>query len=739
VPIERLRSIGSLVALVAILALSAGCDRPAPPETARDEPGEERHLTSTVDTDRIADADSEPGNWMAVGRTYREQYYSPLDDIDRESVGRLGLAWTFDLDTNRGQEATPLVVDGIMYLVTAWNKVKALDARTGDLLWAFDPGVDRAVGALTCCDVVSRGLAIYQGKVFVATLDGRLLAVDAGSGEALWEVLTVEPGEGYNITGAPRAAKGKVFIGNGGADNGLRGYVSAYDVDTGELVWRFFTVPGDPTDGQEYPILERAAETWSGEYWKTGTGGTAWDAIVYDPELDQLYIGVGNGGPWDPSLRSPEGGDNLFLASIVAVEPDTGEYLWHYQQVPAEAWDYTATQPIVLADLEIEGRTRKVLMQAPKNGFFYVIDRRTGELVSAKTIVPINWAEPELDASDRPVVRPEARYWETGQAFLGSPGPAGAHNWLPMAYHPEIGLVYIPVTISPMVYAGLQTEGDASTRAGADLVDLPGFQAVDEALHDRVLAMNQGFLLAWDPVRQQEAWRVEHLTAVNGGTLATGGNLVFQGEANGELAAFDAETGEKRWAYATHGGIVAAPATYRVDGEQYVALLQGWGGGFAIASGEESRLSGPKRNISRVLAFKLGGEGTLPEPPPFPELDPPPPIGSAGQIETGRSVYASQCARCHGGNAVGATNMPPDLRASPSIYGREAFASIVHGGSRSDNGMPDFEGVLSDEVVETIRAYVIDRANAATESTPAAFSPARRPKKVQSARDIPEL
>ena len=382
---------------------------------------------------------------------------------------------------------------------------------------------------------------------------------------------------------------------------------------------------------------------------------------------------------------------------------------------------------------------RKELMQAPQNGFFYVIDRQTGELISAETIVPINWAEPSLDTRGRPVVRPEARYWETGQAFLGSPGPAGAHNWLPMAYHPEIGLVYIPVTISPMVYAGIQAEGDARSRSGADLVDLPGFRAVDEGLHERVLAMNRGFLLAWDPLRQQEAWRVEHSTAVNGGILATGGNLVFQGEANGELAAFDAETGEKRWAYATHGGIVAAPASYRVDGEQYVALLQGWGGGFAIASGEASRLSGPKRNISRVLAFKLGGEETLPEPPPFPEISPPPPIGDVEQVETGRSVYASQCARCHGGNAVGATNMPPDLRASPSLHAREAFVSIVHGGSLLENGMPDFAGVLSPELVEAIRVYVIDRANAAIASPPAARSPARRPKNVQSARDIPEL
>lgn len=686
---------------------------------------------ATVDTERIADADAEPGNWMTVGRSYREQYYSPLDEIDRESVERLGLAWSFDLDTNRGQEATPLVVDGVMYLVTAWNKVKALDARTGALRWAFDPEVDRAVGSLTCCDVVSRGLAIYEGKVFLATLDGRLLAIDAGSGEALWEVQTVEPGAGYNITGAPRAAKGKVFIGNGGADNGLRGYVSAYDVDSGALVWRFHTVPGDPSDGQESPILERAAETWSGEYWKTGTGGTAWDALVYDPELDQLYVGVGNGGPWDPSLRSPRGGDNLFLASIVALDPDTGDHLWHYQQVPGEAWDYTATQPIVLADLEIEGRTRKVLMQAPKNGFFYVIDRRSGALISAETIVPITWAESQLDADGRPVVRPEARYWETGEPFLGSPGPAGAHNWFPMAYHPGTGLVYIPATISPMVHVGLQTEGDAGAAGNTDMADLPGFRAVDPALHERVIAMNEGFLLAWDPVHQREVWRVEHATAVNGGTLATGGQLVFQGEANGEFAAFDAETGEKRWAYATHGGIVAAPATYRVDGEQYVALLQGWGGGFAIASGEASLLSGRKRNISRVLAFKLDADGTLAAPPPLPPLDPPPRTGSAEQIEAGAMAYAAQCARCHGGNAVGATNMPPDLRASASLYGREAFASIVHGGSRSANGMPDFEGVLDEDEVEAIRVYVIDRANAALapSTTPAVSSSTAVPTK----------
>lgn len=702
--------------VISILTVSCGQQSSQTEEGAQAVQPQSQHPTVTVNTGRITNADSEPGNWMAVGRSYKEQHYSQLDNITTENVNQLGLAWTFDLDSNRGQEATPLVVDGVMYVSTAWNKVKALNALTGELFWEFDPEVDRAIGALTCCDSVSRGLAIYEGKIIIATLDGRLIAIDAVTGSELWDVLTIEHGKGYNITGAPRVAKDKVFIGNGGADSGARGYVSAYDVNTGEMIWRFYTVPGDPSQEQENPILEMAAETWSGEWWKIGGGGTAWDAIVYDPELDQLYIGAGNGGPWDPSLRSPGGGDNLFLASIIALNPDTGKYLWHYQEVPEDAWDYTAVQPMVLADLEIEGQTRKVLMQAPKNGFFYVLDRQTGELISAETIVPITWAEPKLDENGKPTIKPEARYYSTGKPFIASPGPGGAHNWQPMAYHPGTGLVYIPTMISPLVHMGVQTEGTVVVPDEVDISTSAVFQNIDEDLLQQSLSMVKGFLLAWDPVKQEEVWRVDLPTAFNGGTMATAGNLVFQGEATGEFAAFNATSGDKLWAYDTYGGIIAAPSTFAIEGEQYVAVIQGWGGGFALAAGTEARMSGPKRNISRVLVFKLGGTKTLPQPLPFPKLNPPAIVGTDEQAAGGRSIYVAQCSRCHGANAVAGSSVPTDLRYSPLIQSQEAFVATVKGGSRLFNGMLDFEGVLSDEEVEAIRIYVIAQANVAVEA-----------------------
>ena len=406
-------SLRPLVVAIGILATVAACTRSERP------PGD-------VDTARIVAADDEPGNWLTHGRTYGEQRYSPLRAIDTESVKRLGLAWSYDLAMNRGAEATPLVVDGVMYVTSAWSIVHAIDARSGARLWVHDPKVDRAVGAKACCDVVNRGVAVYGGKVFVGVIDGRLVALDAATGSVAWETVTVDQSQAYTITGAPRVANGLVYIGNGGAEYGVRGYVSAYDANTGSLKWRFYTVPGDPAKGPDGaasdPVMARAAKTWTGEWWAGGGGGTAWDAIVYDPEFDQLLVGVGNGSPWNQQIRSPGGGDNLFLASIVALDAKTGAYRWHYQTTPGETWDYTATQPIMLADLTIDGRPRKVVMQAPKNGFFYVIDRTDGRLISASPFLemlpakdtpkgaPLAWAYAVDRATGRPIENPEARY-----------------------------------------------------------------------------------------------------------------------------------------------------------------------------------------------------------------------------------------------------------------------------------------------------------------------------------------
>jgi len=308
---------------------------------------------SGVTDERLVNANQDSQDWLTHGRTYSEQRFSPLKQITDQNVSRLGLAWSYDLDTRRGQEATPIVVDGVMYFTSAWSKVFAVNAATGAQLWSYDPKVPGETGVNACCDVVNRGAAVWEGKVFSATLDGRLIALDAATGKLVWETLTTEPGFRYTITGAPRVAKSRVIIGNGGGEFGVRGYVSAYDAGSGKLAWRFYTVPGDPSKPFESPFLEKAAKTWSGEWWKFGGGGTVWDAIVYDPDLDLLYIGTGNGGPWNDKYRSPKGGDNLLTCSIVALRPETGEYVWHYQQDPADAWDYDSDEQIILADLTV--------------------------------------------------------------------------------------------------------------------------------------------------------------------------------------------------------------------------------------------------------------------------------------------------------------------------------------------------------------------------------------------------
>ncbi|MGC1477780.1 MAG: PQQ-dependent dehydrogenase, methanol/ethanol family, partial [Terriglobales bacterium] len=460
--------------------------------------------SSKITDTQIVYADDQPGNWLTYGRTYSEQRFSPLKQINHHNAARLGLAWYFDLDTNRGQEATPLVVDGTMYFTSAWSKVFALNAATGQLLWSYDPNVPKEWGANACCDVVNRGVAIWQGKVYAGTLDGRLIALDADSGKPVWEQLTIDPKWRYTITGAPRIVKGKVLIGNGGAEYGVRGYVSAYDAETGKLVWRFYTVPGDPTKPFERPILEQAAKTWSGEWWKIGGGGTVWDAIVYDPELDLVYIGVGNGGPWNENYRSPKGGENLLTCSIVALKPDTGQYVWHYQEVPADDWDYDADEQIILADIPIDGKTRKVILHAPKDGFFYVIDRETGSLISAKPFTFVNWATGVDLKTGRPIESPTARY-PHGDAPPIVPGPVGAHSWQPMSYSPLTGLTYIPVNDVGFNFKSpddFEFKNEA-LNFGIDMVaaGLPQDPQIKKAILDSV----KGKLVAWDPIQQKQA------------------------------------------------------------------------------------------------------------------------------------------------------------------------------------------------------------------------------------------
>src|SRR5262245_9935269 len=542
-----------------------------------------------VDDAALRSVEKRNQDWLSYGRDYYEQRFSPLDQINDKNVAKLGLAWQMETATNRGLEATPLVVDGVMYTTGSWSVTYAIDARTGKQLWKYDPEVHRKYDNIACCDVVNRGAAFYKGRVYVGVLDGRLAAIDAASGKVAWQTTTVDQNQPYTITGAPRIAKGKVIIGNGGAEYGVRGYVSAYDAETGKLAWRFYTVPGDPSKPQESKALEKALPTWKGDnWWKFGGGGTVWDSIVYDPEINLLYVGTGNGSAWNRHLRSPGGGDNLYLASILAINPDNGELIWHYQTTPGDTWDYTAVQPMMLADLAIGGRLRKVIMQAPKNGFFYVLDRATGELLAADKYVEVNWASHVDLKTGRPVEIPGADYKDKGTYIR--PGPLGGHNWQAMSFSPKTGLVYIPAQDNGRYFEA------AKTFSYTPLQYNLGLEPIGRNSEPYDIPY-KGRLLAWDPIARKPRWTVEYGAYWNGGTLATAGNLVFQGTAEGDFIAYNAVTGERLWSAYAGTGIVAPPITYAIDGKQYVSVMAGWGGAF------------PKkfRSYGRLLTFALGG------------------------------------------------------------------------------------------------------------------------------------
>ena len=669
---------------------------------------------------RILAADRDARNWLTHGHNYAETRHSPLRSIDTRSVPQLGLAWHADFDTARGQEATPLVVDGVIYTSSSWSNVYAFDARTGRRRWKFDAQVPGPTAAKACCDVVNRGVAYWDGMVFVGTLDGRLVALNAKSGSQVWSVQTTDPSKPYTITGAPRVVKGKVLIGNGGAEFGVRGYVSAYAARSGSLVWRFYTVPGDPSKPFENPALAKAASTWTGEWWRGGGGGTVWDSMAYDAQLDLLYIGVGNGAPWNQKLRSPGGGDNLFLSSIVALRPDTGEYVWHYQTTPGEMWDYTATQHIVLADLTIDGVRRPVLMQAPKNGFFYVLDRRDGKLISAAPYSAINWANGIDMGTGRPNVNPEARYSDTGKPWIAMPGPLGAHNWQPMSFDPATGLVFIPSFELGFAYVpdANFVHRDLAVNLGVDLAaaSLPQ----DPAVKQQILQSVRGHLIAWDPVQQRKVWDVTYPAAWNGGVLSTDGGLVFQGDAGGHLNAYAAADGSKLWSYATQDGIVAAPVTYSVGGEQYVLVAAGWGGVYPLLTGEIAHQGSQVGAKGRLLAFKLHGRAQLPlaAAADRPRLRTAP-FGDAAMVASGKALYHRFCSGCHGDAAVSG-GLLPDLRTSVNAASADAWATIVRNGALQANGMVAFGSELAPADIEAIRAYVVQRAAEAAESNRAA-------------------
>lgn len=660
-----------------------------------------------VDGRRIIAADQEPGNWMSHGRTYDEQRYSPLDSVNASNVGQLGMAWTTKLDIDSGTEATPLVVDGVMYTTGAFSIVYAINAATGELLWKYDPKVPPENLSQGCCGPVNRGVAVWQGKVYVGSFDGRLIALDAASGQPVWSVDTIiDRTKSYSITGAPRVVKGKVLIGNGGAEFGVRGYVTAYDAETGKQVWRFYTVPGDPKLPPENAAMAKAMKTWDGDGWvKWGGGGTVWDSMAYDPQLDLLYVGTGNGSPWNYQFRTNGKGDNLYVSSILALRPDTGEYVWHYQITPQDQWDFTATQHMILADIKLDGKVRKVIMQAPKNGFFYVLDRTNGQLLSAKNFVPVNWASGIDMKTGRPILTGAADYSKAPKVV--QPSFLGGHNWHPMSFSPKTGYVYIPAqyTLAELkaAKAPMFLSNKSVVNFGLDVPDLPE----DPKILNKIRDAWSGELIAWDPVQQKAAWKQPYISAGNGGTLATAGNLVFQGTADGRVVAYRADTGEQLWEHRANSGVMAGPVTYTVNGEQYVAFSVGWGGIIPLLTGPLTN-KGKVRAESRVIAFKLGAHGELPPPKVAPVLPTTHQTLTATpeQLVQARGLFNGLCAGCHGLNAISG-GVVPDLRYL-SDDKHAAFPAFVSG-ALITKGMPNFSDILQRDDMELIRQYLVKR------------------------------
>jgi quinohemoprotein ethanol dehydrogenase len=651
-------------------------------------------------------AKSDDVQWTSHGLDPQETRHSPLNKINNQNVGKLGLAWSYDLGSERGVEATPLVIDGVMYVTASWSILHAIDALTGKKLWSYDPKVPPEFAKLGCCDVVNRGVAFHDGKIFLAAYDGWLHALDAKTGKKIWKEDTFEKrGKyAYTSTGAPRVVGDKVVIGNGGAEFGVRGYVTAYNVNSGKQAWRWYVVPGDPDKPYENDAMEMAAKTWdpSAEYWKAGGGGTVWDSMAYDPELNLLYIGTGNGSPWNHNMRSPAGGDNLYLSSIVALNPDSGEYVWHYQGTPGDNWDYTHAQHIILADIEIDGKLRKVAMQAPKNGFFFVIDRITGEFISAENFVEVAWAT-GYDKNGRPIEVPAARSitepWEV------IPSQYGAHNWHPMSYNPDTGLVYIPAQGIPVKQAP-DTNWELNKHQPSSTMSGVGWN-LGYLLHVAAPeATPFGTLIAWDPVAQKEVWRSEYISPWNGGTLTTAGNLVFQGTADGRFIAYDATNGESLWQVPVTTGVVAAPITWSKNGEQYVSIAVGWGGVYGLM-----QKATDKQTPGKVLTFKIGGEAEMPnfvfenrtELVEGAKYNP-------DDVAEGLELYVANCLFCHGTPGINNGGAIPNLGYSSKDTLNSAENWVIDGAGLK-KGMPVFEHLTKRDVKKVV-AFIQGTADA---------------------------
>jgi PQQ-dependent dehydrogenase (methanol/ethanol family) len=687
------------------LAVLSGC-QPAEEPAATADAGAAATVADTapaanVTSERLSNAASEPSQWMTVGGTYEERHYSPLNEVNRDTVSRLGLSWFADYDTNLSQQGTPLYIDGVIYVSTAWSKVYAYDARTGAQLWQYDPQTPKEIAIKVCCGIVNRGIAAYEGKIYLGTLDGYLVAINAKTGQEEWRKLTVDADKQYTVTSAPRVIKGQVVIGNSGSEFGVRGYLGAYNATTGEDIWRVYTVPGNPELGFENPQMEMAAKTWSGNWWELGGGGTVWDAIVYDEINNIVVFGTGNGTPWDQRVRDPNGGDNLFVASLLAVDADSGEYAWHYQTTPGDTWDYDAMSPIMLLDLPFNGEQTRVVVQPNKNGMMYVLEAATGKLLKADAFTEVNWNTGVDMVTGRPIEVPEARY-SRDEIYNLAPGVQGGHGWHANAFNPETGLVYIATQRAYFVMRTAENfvPNPQGTNLGIDM----GASFV--YMRDNPDAPREfvGYVTAWDPVAGKAVWKSEEHDGPTGGVLSTGGGLVFSGGGNNtnEFRAYDTVSGQKLWSFDTQTGMVAAPITFELDGKQYVAA--------SVGINSAGNYYAP--NYSRLLVFAIDGAAVLPTPVSFtaPQLNPPPLTASAEEVAAGQQHYNANCAICHGnGGAARGANFP-NLLVSPMLNAQEAFDSIVLQGVRQERGMVSFADRLQPADTSAIRAYLISRA-----------------------------
>lgn len=638
--------------------------------------------------------------WRLIGLNAEQQHFSPNTQINDGNAKSLGLAWSYDMPTKDGSTGVPLIADGVIYQSGALGKVFANDVRTGKAIWTFDAEIKFPRGLISSWGSrLTRGLSLWENKVITATGDCRLIALDRKTGTKLWEAQACDPEANKTITGAPRVGAGKVFIGNSNADSGVgRGHVDAFDIATGKHLWRFYTIPGDPAQGFENKAMAMASKTWGKEYWKSTGGGSPWDAMTYDPKTNLLYFGTDGPAPFNPKARGAGRGDELFTNSIVAVNADTGAYVWHYQTTPQDGWNYAATMHIMIGELGIQKHKRRVIMTAPKNGFFYVLDAHTGKLISAKNIVPTNWASSIDLKTGRPVLRPDAKYWEKGeQGAIVMPSPMGAHNWQPMSYSPKTGLVYIPTMEMPTLM-----KIDPTNAVGA--VDIDFYHGLKNN------STYKGSVTAWDPVNQRLRWKHDVGRPYNGGILSTAGNLVFQGTTDGEFVAYRADTGEKVWSMFVGSAIFAAPSTVNVDGEQLIIVPAG--SGTTSAVGFASKLAGNPGGPARLLAFKLNGSAVLPLTQTSGDVIPRPPLPQpdAAQAARGRKVWdANSCELCHGYVAAGASGSVPDLRKA-SKETHELFAGIVLGGLRKDKGMPMFNESINMDDLSALQAYILNQA-----------------------------